>query len=132
MKCVQGHYATVSARALNLSFGGTRHEPHVAEQCLSSLLRQSSVNVVLGARLSGVERQQAGARSIITAVDAVVTGAAGSSSSGGGARAQRFHAGVVIDATYEGDLLALTGAAWVSLHRTSVIACAIIVVVVAE
>ena len=34
-QCVSAHYSTISVEALNLSVGGTRHEPHVAEVWLS-------------------------------------------------------------------------------------------------
>lgn len=66
-------------------------EPHVAEQILLRWLEQAGVALFLGHPLDGVER----ADSRVTAVHA-----------GGSV----LEASVVVDATYEGDLLAAAGA----------------------
>ena len=61
-------------------------EPHVAEAIFVRWLEQAGVDVVLGASLTDVQR-----------TGSTVTGVGG------------YGAGVVIDATYEGDVLALAG-----------------------
>ncbi|WP_210506412.1 FAD-dependent oxidoreductase [Naasia sp. SYSU D00057] len=66
-------------------------EPHVAEQIFGEWLERAGVDVVFGARIASVET----AGGTITAV----TTTAG----------ERHPAGVFVDASYEGDLLALAG-----------------------
>lgn len=67
-------------------------EPHVAEGILRAWLERAGVSVSFGARVTGVLRSGTEITGVELADGSVVT------------------AGVVIDATYEGDVLALAGA----------------------
>ncbi|WP_307807449.1 FAD-dependent oxidoreductase [Naasia sp. SYSU D00948] len=66
-------------------------EPHVAEQIFREWLERAGVDVVFDARIASAETASG-------RIESVTTGAG-----------ERFAAGVYIDATYEGDLLALAG-----------------------
>jgi hypothetical protein len=99
---VREHYRGVSARALELSVNGTRHEPHVAEQVMLAMLSEANVTVRLGLRLSSVTVQGERIRSVH------VQPTTGDSNS----PAQTVAGSVFIDASYEGDLLAQAGAPW--------------------
>ncbi len=73
---------------------GFRFEPHVAEATFRAMLEEAGVEVVHGIRIAGV--QKAGARIVALRT------------AGGGV----FAAGVFIDASYEGDLLAKAGVSY--------------------
>lgn len=66
-------------------------EPHVAEAIYRRWLQEAGVTVVLGERITSIRKRGTSIRSITTAAGRVVD------------------AGVFIDASYEGDLLALAG-----------------------
>eukprot|EP01043_Picozoa_sp_COSAG02_P048576 COSAG02_NODE_4785_length_4978_cov_33.844002_1_plen_346_part_10 len=94
---VKGYYAKVSARALELSVNGTRHEPHVAEQIFVGMLSQANVTVLTGWRLSHVSLQD----QTITSLTFRPTEGDGPSKTVAGR--------AFVDATYEGDLMAEAG-----------------------
>ena len=70
-------------------------EPKVAEQVFDAMVAEAGVTVVLGEALAGVRKSGAALEYLIT-----TTG-------------RHVRAGMFIDATYEGDLLAAAGASWV-------------------
>jgi hypothetical protein len=72
-------------------------EPHVAEAALRALLRQANVSVVRAGALARVERAGGGSAA---ALAALVT-----------ADGQRFAGAAFVDASYEGDVMLLSGAA---------------------
>ena len=100
---VAAHYRSISPHALNLSVDGTRHEPHVAEAILSSMLAEGNVTVRLGMRLVGVARS----------ADRITAVTLESSATGQEGQPEQLSARVFVDGTYEGDLLAQAGAPWV-------------------
>ncbi|MHB8902832.1 MAG: FAD-dependent oxidoreductase [Thermoguttaceae bacterium] len=73
-------------------------EPHVAEEAFGGMVKNAGVDVFFEHRLreaGGVEKQG-------TRIKAIVT-----------EEGTRFPAGVFIDASYEGDLMALAGCSWI-------------------
>lgn len=100
------HYEEVSAQAASLSASGTKHEPHVAENVFTSMLKDAGVTVQLGAELLSVinspndmDQHMDNATAIaslrLTLQNGTDLDVLGHS---------------FIDATYEGDLLAKAGA----------------------
>ncbi len=82
-----------------------RFEPHVAERVLLELLDEAGVEVRFGAALAGVERDSAGGR-----IQAVRLASGESVESGVSVESVgTVEAAVFVDATYEGDLLAVAG-----------------------
>lgn len=53
---VEAHYAAISSGAQQLSVGGTRHEPSVAEAILADMLRDANVSVCTGLSLASVTK----------------------------------------------------------------------------
>jgi hypothetical protein len=94
------HYDSISKEAADLSYNGTRHEPHVAQRVFEQLLERINVSVWLGRHVVGVEHNS------LTEISEVVVASSGSSS---GDHISVLSS-VFIDASYEGDLLALAGA----------------------
>lgn len=71
------------------------HEPHIAEQVFTELLREAGVDVIFGSRIKSAEKS--GARlSAFTTTDGKI-----------------YRARIFADATYEGDLLARAGISYV-------------------
>lgn len=70
------------------------YEPHVAEKVFHDLLREAGVQVFLNQRLAGVDKEGTQVRRLNTRTD-------------------RFEAGMFIDTTYEGDLMAKAGVRFV-------------------
>jgi hypothetical protein len=89
-----GGYAGEVFRRIGAAYGepvGWRFEPHVAERVLDELLLDAGVTVVRDASLH-----------VVAASDARIDGATDTSG-------RRFDAGVWVDASYEGDLMAAAG-----------------------
>ncbi|GIG29567.1 FAD-dependent oxidoreductase [Cellulomonas marina] len=88
-------------------------EPHVAEEILRSWLDHPRIEVRLGERLVGVRRQDGRVTALLVEPSAGRTGTGAEPVPGvgpaAGAGPSALEAAVVVDATYEGDLLAAAG-----------------------
>jgi hypothetical protein len=104
---VARHYAASGPGGMDQGDGWS-HEPHVAEAIFRDWLREHGVRVVFAHRLSRVERD--GARIVAASFDFAPPDHRGAPAPQPQvAEALRVAAGMWIDATYEGDLMALAG-----------------------
>jgi hypothetical protein len=90
---VEAHYAALSPLAKALSVNGTRHEPRVAEDILSTMLREANITVLLRRRIVRLERSPADGKIVTVSLER------------DSEEAERVEPRLVIDATYEADSL---------------------------
>jgi hypothetical protein len=99
-RAVEAYYARLygtGSLAVKLSYNGTRHEPHVAQAVFGQMLAEANVTVRMSRYLVASDTSNGTVHS--------VTFEAGQSR-----RQETISAATFVDATYEGDLLALSGA----------------------
>ena len=131
---VAAHYAAISAEALALSNGGTRHEPHIAEAIFLKMLAEANVtDIRYGAELTAVATTQTQPQTnhthththttladsavpwAISSISATLRGPPGAApaTTATTATTTTITASRFVDASYLGDLLAMAGAGWV-------------------